>query len=159
MSCQQLHLPLPPPLVLGPVLLFGLSRPFVHDKYSEGKKLVLEGLARDFKRLFPPNAVQRKQKYSRKTLQDVWNKMLPHSVVLVRSPPFFMSSEHPTMTATRKEERAKGGEGWREAFFLLLIFFSSRRSRLSSSVPGQRREEWNLPACHQLITVVLLLTI
>ena len=67
MSCQQLHLPLPPPLVLGPVLLFGLSRPFVHDKYSEGKKLVLEGLARDFKRLFPPNASQRKHKHFHET--------------------------------------------------------------------------------------------
>ena len=64
MSCQQLHLPLPPPLVSSSDFL---ARPFVHDKYSEGKKLVLEGLARDFKRLFPPNAVQRKHKHFHET--------------------------------------------------------------------------------------------
>ena len=117
--------------------LFGLSCPFVHDKYSEGQKVVLDGFVKVQEAIAHDcicPAAQLKQRHFQKTLQDVGNKRPPHSVVLCSSPPFFMSSEHPTMAATRKGRRAKGGEeGWREALFLLLIF-SSRRPRLSSLV-------------------------
>ena len=133
MSCQQLHLPLPPPSVL----LFGLSCPFVHDKYSEEQKLVVEGFVWEFKSLFLPiayyPAVKRKQRHFQKTLQDVGNKMPPHSVVLCSSPPpFFMSSEHPTMAGDA--QRRKGKRRRRTAPFFLLLIFSSRRPRLSSLV-------------------------